>query len=173
MKKIFLILIFCSIVSFTIQAQETSKIWIVRHAEKQSEKADPALTPEGEKRAKSLAKYLKKEKVAYVFSTNYLRTKQTAIPTAKQKALETTIYDAKDNEALIQVIKNLPKGSNSLIVGHSNTVLVILEMLGALAPIQTLKDDDYDFIFQLTINGEVVKLKTSRYGKKHHSTQIK
>ncbi len=176
MRKEFLIFIFCCIISIETQAQLTSKIWIVRHAEKQSndpKNPNPLLTIEGEKRAADLSKYLKNEKIDYIFSTDYLRTKQTALPTAKQKKLETIIYNDKSSEDLIQKIKNIPIGKNSLIIGHSNTVLPILEMLGATINVKTLKDNDYDFIFELTVRGNNIKMKTRHYGKQHHSTEIK
>lgn len=176
MKKTFLILLFCTLVSFTVHAQKTTKIWIVRHAEKETidpKNSDPALTLEGEKRAEDLAKYLKKETIAHVFSTNFIRTKQTGLPTAKQNNIEVSIYDSKDHSELIQKIKSLAQGKNILIVGHSNTVLVLLEKLGALPPVQSLKDDDYDFIFKLSIKGEKIRLKSSHFGAKHHSTEIK
>jgi 2,3-bisphosphoglycerate-dependent phosphoglycerate mutase len=173
-KNIF-IFIFLVFVSLSVQAQKTTKIWIVRHAEKETidpKNSDPALTLEGEKRAEDLVKYLKKERIDYIFSTNYLRTKQTALPTAKQNNVEISIYDTKDHSALIQKIKSLAQGKNILIVGHSNTVIVLLEMLGAVPPVPTLKDDDYDFIFKLSIKGEKIRLKSGHFGAKHHSTEI-
>jgi 2,3-bisphosphoglycerate-dependent phosphoglycerate mutase len=176
MRKNISIFIFLVIISFTVQAQKTTKIWIVRHAEKETidpKNSDPALTLEGEKRAEDLAKYLKKESIDYIFSTNYIRTKQTALPTAKENKIEISIYDTKDHSKLIQEIKSLAQGKNILIVGHSNTVLVLLEMLGALPPVPTLKDDDYDFIFKLSIKGEKIRLKSGHFGDKHHSTEIK
>jgi broad specificity phosphatase PhoE len=176
MKKTLIFFLFATLISINVLAQKTSKIWIVRHAEKQTidpKNANPALNSEGEKRAEDLAKYLEKENINYIFSTDYLRTKQTATPIAKQKSLEIETYNAKNHTALVQKIKSFPQGKNSLIVGHSNTVLEILELLGGVAPVKSLKDDDYDFIFKLSIKGDKVKVKTSRYGEKHHSTEIK
>lgn len=175
-KKNILIFIFLVGLNFTVLAQKTTKIWMVRHAEKETivpKNADPALTLEGEKRAEELAKFLKKEKVDYIFSTNYIRTKQTALPTAKQNNIEISIYDSKNDSALLQEIKSLAQGKNILIIAHSNTLMAILEMLGALPPVPILKDDDYDFIFKLRIKGEKIRLKSDHYGEKHHSTQIK
>jgi 2,3-bisphosphoglycerate-dependent phosphoglycerate mutase len=176
MKKTFIFFLFAILISINVQAQKANKIWIVRHAEKQTidpKNANPALNAEGEKRAEDLAEYLKKEKVDYIFSTDYLRTKQTATPLAKQKGLKIETYNPKNHAGLVQKIKSLTQGKNSLIVGHSNTVLEILELLGGVAPVKSLTDNDYDFIFKLTLKGDKVKLKTSRFGENHHSTEIK
>ena len=176
MKKISILFLLLSFLCTNIWAQKASKIWIVRHAEKETtdpKNANPALNTQGEKRAQDLAKFLQKEKVDYIFSSDYLRTKQTAAPLAKQKGLEIETYDSKNNTALILKIKSLAQGKNSVIVGHSNTVLEILELLGGIAPVKSLTDDDYDFLFKMRLKGDKVKLKTSRFGENHHTTEIK
>ncbi|TKC00641.1 SixA phosphatase family protein [Pedobacter cryophilus] len=176
MKKTLIFFLFAILISINVRAQKASKIWIVRHAEKQTidpKNANPALNAEGEKRAEDLAEYLKKEKVDYIFSTDYLRTKQTAAPLAKQKGLEIETYNPKNHAVLVQKIKSLPQGKNSLIVGHSNTVLEILALLGGTAPVKTLTDDDYDFLFKLSLKRDKVKVKTGRFGESHHSTELK
>ena len=176
MKTTLVCFLFAILISINVQAQKATKIWIVRHAEKQTidpKNANPALNAEGEKRALALAEYLQKEKIDYIFSTDYIRTKQTAALLAQQKGLEIETYSTKNHAALVQKIKSFAQGKNSLIVGHSNTVLEILELLGGQPPVKSLTDDDYDFLFKLSLKGDKVKVKTGRFGENHHSTELK
>ena len=57
-------------------------VLIVRHAEKQLVGNDPQLAYVGNVRALKLAQILEKEEIKHVFSTDYIRTKNTAKPTA-------------------------------------------------------------------------------------------
>lgn len=155
--------------------KKTQKIWVVRHAEKNTEnpkEKDPKLSDEGVLRAKDLKEFLKKKRVAYIFSSNYIRTKQTVAPLAEERKLPIETYDTSKPLELINTVKGLPKGKNILIVGHSNTVLNIVRDLGAQISLKELKDDDYDFIFELTKKRKNTTLKVMHFGKTHHSTNF-
>jgi hypothetical protein len=43
------------------------------------------------------------------------------------------------------------KGKNALIVGHSNTVLETIEALVEKRPFEAISDQDYDYLFQVSI----------------------
>ena len=61
-------------------------IYLVRHSEKDvsfNNSADPPLTPCGEQRSKSLSRFFKDVPLSAIYSTDYTRTKNTALPTAK------------------------------------------------------------------------------------------
>jgi broad specificity phosphatase PhoE len=60
----------------------TSKIYIVRHAERLDQSADTPLSAAGHQRAKDLAEKLGKENIDSIFVSNYQRTRQTAQPLA-------------------------------------------------------------------------------------------
>lgn len=175
MKKTFSILLLLLALNIHGFAQKATKIWVVRHAEKEisdPKNPDPALTAIGTQRANDLKAYLAKEKISYIFSTPYTRTKRTILPVANDRLVEVQTYDAGNSNELAEKIKALPAGKNILIVGHSNTVLPIIKALGAQTDLKTLTDDDYDFIFELRIKGDKVKLNIHRYGASHHTTEI-
>ena len=96
--------------------------YLIRHAEKDRSNPsnkNPKLTQEGLKRAQNWARYFEKVAIDQVFSTNYMRTMQTAAPTASQKRLtvqsyhQDSLYDAGFKQATM--------GSSTLVVGHSDT----------------------------------------------------
>jgi broad specificity phosphatase PhoE len=62
-----------------------------------------------------------------IYSTNYNRTKNTALPTAISKNMVIKQYDAQDLESFSKfLIKNK---QNALVVGHSNTTGVLAGLL--------------------------------------------
>ena len=156
----------------TVNAQKAMKVFIVRHAEKQSDDPkdkDPLLTDSGALRAIDLMKLLRGEKIDSIFTTDYKRTKLTAFPLADKIGIAIKTYDAaQQKEFAKQLIENAT-GKKILIVGHSNTVLELVEAFGAEKPVKELTDDDYDYIFEVTIKGDKAEVKANRYGDSHHS----
>ncbi len=124
----------------------TKTIYIVRHAEKNTTvKNDPALTPEGAQRAKTLAELLKNKKLNAAYSTNTIRTTTTAQPTIANKNLTLQIYN---NDTAQNLLKNIfVAKQNALVVGHSNTIIPLLQKMN-LKPIKTdVADWEYDNLF--------------------------
>jgi len=180
MKNIKIILIlFLAIVSLSYRIDDPglTTIYIVRHAEKDvsdPKNQDPELNIEGRERAEALAIKLKDTKLDAAFATKYKRTRQTASYSAKSNKLEIQTYDAQDFRGMSELIKTKHSGHKVLIVGHSNTVLELLEAFGAQRPLFALADDDYDLFFELTLDSKgKVNLRTMRYGKSHHSSVIR
>lgn len=102
--------------------QTTSTYYLIRHAEKdQSDKSNrnPHLTDEGKNRAQNWANILEDVKFDAVYSTDYHRTKETAMPTAEANGLELSFYDPRNMD--IASFTNDTNGKTVLIVGHSNT----------------------------------------------------
>lgn len=134
--------------------------YIVRHAEKTPASAnmmsnDVPLSDQGKERAQALKETLKNKKIRYVFSTNFTRTKSTGEPTAQYFNLQTEIYGPIPDSNFILKLKSLRK--NTLIIGHSNTVDDIVNMLcGRTEIAKDLSESEYDNLF-------VVKRKGSRY----------
>jgi 2,3-bisphosphoglycerate-dependent phosphoglycerate mutase len=171
MKKLVLIL-FIAFVANAALAQKTLKVYIVRHAEKlvanPSDK-DPELSEEGRLRAEALMKKLKGGQIDSIFTTNYKRTKLTGFPLADKIGLSIKTYEPNEIKSLASSWKKNALGKNILVVGHSNTVLEIIEAFGGTRPVKELTDDDYDYLFELTIKGSKVDVNVSRYGASHHS----
>jgi len=142
--------------------------YIVRHAEKLTPAAnmtsDVDLTPEGKQRATELARILKTKKVAYVYSTSTIRTLSTAAPTADFFGVEIRIYGPRPDEKFITELKSLKK--NTLIVGHSNTVDDIVNMLcGEIKIPADLQDWEYSNLFVVNRKGKKVRFNIMQYGK--------
>lgn len=164
------VLLFISCTAFA----QTTTIWVVRHAEKATTPADdPDLTPEGRARAAALAKQLKREKIAAVFTTPYKRTAETGEPTFKKANLrELQIYNPSDLAAFAKQVLQDYAGKSVLVVGHSNTVIPTIQAFGAAKPFDTLDDEDYDQLFKVTIGPDKkAKLEIKSYGTPHHSSK--
>jgi broad specificity phosphatase PhoE len=127
---------------------EVTMIYLTRHAEKASETGDPALTAEGLVRAQNIAAVLKKAKIAQIYSTNYVRTKQTAQPLSTALTLPVQTYDPRQQAAFAKQVLAL-KG-NTLIVGHSNTIPDMVRQLGG-DPGSDIPDSEFNRLYQLTI----------------------
>jgi len=174
MRNFILILLMILLGQQNLSAQKTVKVWVVRHAEKLTDDPkdkDPDLSPEGKERAEALMKELKGEKIDSIFATNYKRTKLTGFPLADKIGISVKTYNPEDQKALAKQLITNAKGKKILIVGHSNTVLEIVEAFGATKPVKELTDDDYDYLFEVTVKGSKADVKVSRYGKEHHSKE--
>jgi phosphohistidine phosphatase SixA len=134
------------VICFALQSCSYT-IYISRHAEKEiSDNADPNLTSQGIERAEKLSAYLKDKKVKLIFSTNTIRTKKTAEPTAQLINTGISIYDPKKTELLCFEVKELRK--NTLIIGHSNTIKEIVNTLNGKTFLEKdLEDNEYNKIF--------------------------
>jgi broad specificity phosphatase PhoE len=130
-------------------------IILVRHAEKvQDDSSDPLLTSEGIARAEELAYILKHVELEAVYSTPFNRTKQTVLPIAKQQGLEVKLYPAeKEEEFLKKILKNHP-GKTILIVGHSNTITVMANVLLGEDRFDELDEKIYDNLFIAAIDAK-------------------
>jgi phosphohistidine phosphatase SixA len=168
MKNILFLLLLLSI---TTRAQTTSSttIYLVRHAEKVTDdptNKDPALTKSGENRAIALAKTLKATTIYNIYSTNYKRTTATAMPLAKKLKKEIKVYDIKELKTEAKNILKDNKGKHALIVGHSNTVLETIEALGGKRPVESISDQEYDYLFELSIAPDgTTNVKVMHYGE--------
>lgn len=135
-------------------------IFIVRHAEKQLVGNDPELAYVGGVRALKLSQILEKEDIKHVFSTDYIRTRNTAKPTADQAEIEIEIYDPKNHDALVEELRK--REGNILVVGHSNTVSQLANyFVGDGEKFADLTDLEYDYIYLVTLekNGSKVERK--------------
>jgi broad specificity phosphatase PhoE len=128
-------------------------VFVVRHAEKASDANDPGvpLSESGKARARRLAAMLKDAGVTAIYSTDYVRTRETASPLAGILHLPIRIYSAKDPQgrpsaaALLETLRKEPQAV-ALVVGHGDTVPTLLSALGVPQKIE-LGDRDFDNLF--------------------------
>jgi len=169
MKKLILALVLVLGLQQIGFAQKTLKVWIVRHAEKDTsdpKDKDPDLSDAGAQRAEALKKELRSQHLDSIFSTDYKRTKLTVFPLADIIGISIQTYDPSKGAQLAKSLKANAAGKKILIVGHSNTVLELIEAFGAKRPVPSIADDEYDYLFSLTIKGDKVEVKTDKYGAK-------
>ncbi len=141
--------------------------YIVRHAEKAAPgpnmTSDVPLSPEGEQRAQALEEILKSKKIAYIYSTNTIRTKSTAKPTADHFGLSAEIYGPRPDSAFISLLKT--KSKNTLVVGHSNTVDDVVNMLCGETKVNgDLPETVYDNLFIIKKKGSKYRFQQKKYG---------
>jgi broad specificity phosphatase PhoE len=157
------------LVSGAAHAQPSTVI-LVRHAEKAAKPADdPPLTNDGERRARDLAATVADARVSMVIATQFLRSQATAKPVA-DAAHQTTVVvpataDPKAHAAAVaEKVRSAPAGGTVVIIGHSNTVPLVIEALGG-PKMQDLCDAEYAnlFVLEMSASGPP-KLIRSRYG---------
>jgi 2,3-bisphosphoglycerate-dependent phosphoglycerate mutase len=146
-KKITFIIILFLINSTFIFGQ---RFYVVRHAEKSAiPKNDPELTDLGKNRAENLKNILKNKNIGQIFSTQTVRTINTAKPLALDQKIEIQIYDANNQSEFIENLKK-NKDTNTLIVGHSNTIRYIINGLSEKEVLtKDLEDHEYYFLFEI------------------------
>lgn len=153
--KIFLIVVFLTlIIPYSANAQEPDEIftiYLVRHAEKEvsaENPKDPSLTPCGEKRAESLATFFEVIDLDEVYSTEYLRTKNTAQPVAQKKEKEIQYYDPKKLDDFAKLL--IKNKQDVLVVGHSNTTPVLAGLLVG-EELGSFDESIYNRIYQVVL----------------------
>lgn len=161
---------FCVLSLFISLTACSQTYYIVRHAEKAAvngntnmNASDPLLTDAGKERAEALKELLKNENIGHIFSTNTIRTRSTAEPLSKQLGITIETYAPRPDAAFIQQLKGLKK--NVLIVGHSNTIDDIVNMLCDRQKIPTDIDESvYNNLFVVTIKNGKAEFEGKKYG---------
>jgi len=129
-----------------------TQYFLVRHAEKgQDDPKDPSLTETGQARARLLADELSQAGIRAIYSTDYKRTRQTAQPLADRLGLTVQTYDAKRDLAdFLKEVESNHSGEKVLIVGHSNTVPNMANILSGTESYQQFDDADYNHLIIVT-----------------------
>jgi 2,3-bisphosphoglycerate-dependent phosphoglycerate mutase len=142
-------------------AQTDKTIVLVRHVEKDSsptaDKVDPELSDEGKARAERLARVIKRYKPHEIFSTPFKRTRQTAEPVAKRRKKEIQPYDPSKPGDLVQKIMDpASKTVHYLIVGHSNTIPALANLLAKKEIFRNLLEAEYGVIWVIRMKKGVL-----------------
>jgi phosphohistidine phosphatase SixA len=115
--------------------------------------SDVPLTAAGTQRAGALREILRHKKIGYVFSTNTIRTRSTAQPTADFFHLPIETYGPRPDSAFIALLWS--KKKNTLVVGHSNTVDDLVNMLCGKKEVPgDLPDTEYNKLFIVKKKGK-------------------
>jgi broad specificity phosphatase PhoE len=172
-KQLQFILLICLLGNtFSTSAQNGVKqiFYIVRHAEKDTGN-NPVLSNLGMHRSGNLYRYLKTKKITAIYVTKYRRTKMTADSLSIYENVPIIEYktDTTGNGLSEKMDMNKNYSINVLIVGHSNTILPIIQKLGVnKMTLNEIPDDEYDNIFIVTRQHGKVTLKIVKYGTLSH-----
>jgi|SRR5689334_2171304 len=168
-----LLILFCQAVLAQDDFKPTT-VFLVRHAEKEAEpKQDPPLTKAGVARSQELARVLSNAGIKVIYTSQFIRTKQTAEPLTAKTGVSATVLTIKPNPSNLRLIaeestaelvnKILQRpGDTALVIGHSNWIPDVIKMLGGdIVP--TIDEQKFDDLFIVTIYGKdrakVVQLK--------------
>jgi broad specificity phosphatase PhoE len=133
-------------------------IFIVRHAERETGEGDDGLSVAGKERAARLAVLLRDARITHILTSNLRRTAETAAPLGRATGLTSVaiaipaaaaggVDPAKlQVQQTAQAVKDLPAAARVLIVGHSNTVPMLLEAIGVADRI-TIPATEFDNLF--------------------------
>jgi phosphohistidine phosphatase SixA len=130
-------------------------VYLVRHAEKVLTQKNPLLTPCGIKRAEQLSVMLEQANIQTIYSTEFVRTEQTAAPLAQKLNIQVQGYSPRDLKAFANKIKAERK--NAVIVGHSNTTPQLTALV-ANTLVKEITEQEYQMLYQVQFTGDNAQL---------------
>ena len=157
------ILIFLLACCFIGNATATDKnssytLYLIRHAEKQADGSrDPALTEIGKNRSEQLAVWFQDKNITEIWSSDYKRTRDTAMPLATGLDLELTIYDPRNLPDLVKKLRRHQR--TALIVGHSNTTPELARLLCDCS-VTDMDESEYDRLIVISVVGSRLQVRT-------------
>ena len=156
------------------EAFKVTTVFLVRHADKaEAPREDPPLSEPGKLRAQELARILGGAGIKTIYTSQFLRTRQTAEPLAKLLGITInplTLSMSKTNprepseQSIAEITSKIYEhaGDTALVVGHSNTVPEVIKMLGGDV-VPAIDEKNFDDLFIVTLHGKgkakVVQLK--------------
>jgi phosphohistidine phosphatase SixA len=172
-----------------LEAQDDTVIFLVRHAERaddappdpamvekptmvtdpQMMATDPPLSEAGIERASLLSTLLRDANITHIHSTDYLRTRETARPTAEAVGLKISIYDASDLAAFAEELLSIT--GTHLVVGHSNTTPELVRALGGTAG-PAIESLEYDRLYMVIPGKETTRTVLLRFGELFAGTEV-
>ena len=152
MKNNFLFLLL--VVQLSFAQHKTTTIYFIRHAEKIDSSKNPDLSSVGLERAAHWGKIFSETTFDAIYSTDFKRTQQTAAPTAENKKLDITLYDAKSLD--FDKFKTDNLGKTILVVGHSNTTPDFVNKLINQNVYAAIEDTNFGNLYIVTLNGDQV-----------------
>jgi phosphohistidine phosphatase SixA len=146
-------------------------VLIIRHAEKGVGGDDPGLSEAGSKRAEELVRVAEDARVTAIYTTQYKRALDTAQPIASKMGVRVVPVEiTKENAggyaaALARLVLSKNAGQVVMIIGHSNTVPLIVEALGGKRPSPIIDATEFDRLFVVIVpKSGAVRVIKARYG---------
>ncbi len=126
---------------------------LTRHAEKESSKGDPKLTDAGNIRANNLKDILLPMKPDRCYTTSPARSVLTTMPLAKALKSPNAHYQPTDYYSLFEKIITEKQAKRALIVGHSNTIPEMLNLLLGEKKYEEFDENEYSRLFLVMTKG--------------------
>ncbi|HEX7149879.1 MAG TPA: phosphoglycerate mutase family protein [Thermoanaerobaculia bacterium] len=167
MKKLSAVLLFAAVLlSGVAEAKTPGTVIVVRHAEAGTDDPkDPSLSEAGTARAAALQALAQNAGVKAVYVTQFRRTRDTAAPLAAALKIPVIVFDvdgaslASFGPALAKRIAEEHPNETVLVVGHSNTVpLIVKELAGIDVP--KIEHSEYSRVYVIR-DGHVI---AAQYG---------
>ena len=149
-----------------VHAADVTTVILVRHAEKAVTVEDDApLNANGVARARELARVLADVPIDAIYTTQWVRARDTASPLARVRGIEPLVMNTSKTYAadLAKTIREKHQGQTILVVGHSNSTPNVMRELGVENPPQ-IDESRYDDLFVCTIAGGQTRMLPLRYG---------
>ncbi|MCP9493870.1 MAG: histidine phosphatase family protein [Pyrinomonadaceae bacterium MAG19_C2-C3] len=154
---VLIVLVVIAQVACDRRSEIPTTVIIVRHAEKAVVAGDdPPLSETGIRRAQLLAGVAGEAGVQTIYCSQFRRTRETAEPLAAATGVSINTVAANFDDApayaanLAGVITGRHQGQTVLVVGHSNTVPLLIKTLTG-KDVPPIRDDEYDNLFILSI----------------------
>ncbi len=158
--RILLFLLTCCFIGNTFATDKNNSytLYLIRHAEKQTDGSrDPTLTEIGKNRSEQLAVWFQDKNITEIWSSDFIRTRDTAMPLATGLDLELTIYDPRN---LPDLVKKLAYNQRTaLIAGHSNTTPELARLLCDCF-IEDMDESEHDRMIVISIDNAETRVKT-------------
>jgi len=126
---------------------------LLRHAEKDLTEPDapnPELTAAGKQRAEKLVSVVNKYQPDAIYSSDYIRTRETVRPLARKNRAMTLIYDPRNLGQMRDLILS-GKYKRVVVVGHNNTTPALVNMLIDREKYEKLPETEYGKIWVVKI----------------------
>ena len=152
--------------SFAQQEPAVTKIFIVRHAEKEAGN-NPVLTAAGNARAGDLMRTLQSETIQKIYVSQFKRTQMTGDSLRIQLHIDTVHYaaDTLCDNLINTIMEHRDFGKTILIIAHSNTIPQIIRKFGVTDyPYGDIPDNEFDNLFVINYKKEKARVKKMKYG---------
>jgi 2,3-bisphosphoglycerate-dependent phosphoglycerate mutase len=157
-------------------AQDSTVVYLVRHAEKEDPTAvDPPLSAAGRERAAALAERLARAGVTTVIVTQYERTGATAAPFVAASGIVPRVVPTRGGalphpEAVAALLAGELRGGTVLVVGHNSTTPATAALLGG-PRFPPFCEEEYAHLFVLVLReGEPPRFRRESYGRPDAAT---
>jgi phosphohistidine phosphatase SixA len=153
---------------------KVTTVFLMRHAEKaDAPPEDPPLSEKGNLRAQELTRMLEGAGVKAIYTSQFLRAKQTGETLAKKLGVPVNPVSLKmspsnprqvSEQSIAEIVNKIYEraGDTALVVGHSNTVPEVIRMLGG-DHVPKIDEKKFDDLFIVTVyakgKAKVVQMK--------------